>query len=249
MILVSKDINLRVKARGLGLEAEDYESVRVDDPDRLYSRASIEMDVAKEICRPPAQRGGIRCRLEVCRRGAAANQYFILRSGSSSVLARHNARTGHIEKLPPACAPTVSRPRNAEQTFTLHAILDPEVPLVTVTGPAGTGKTLLALAGALEQRPQLPSDLPDASDRAAEQPRHRLPAGRHRLQDQPVHAAAVGQPEFHQESTSRPRRPSTGISRAWWRATSSTSCRWPIYAAAAVQHHLHRRRGAESDPA
>src|SRR4029077_20731254 len=45
-------------------------------------------------------------------------------------------------------------PRNAEQTFALHAVLNPEVLLVTISGAAGTGKTLLALAGALEQRRQ-----------------------------------------------------------------------------------------------
>lgn len=149
VILVSKDINLRVKARGLGLEAEDYESVRVEDPDRLYS-GKIEMEVSKEVVDRLHNDEALGVD-EVVDEAVPANQYFILRSGSNSVLARHNARTGRIEKLPPVSAYGI-RPRNAEQTFTLHAILDPKVPLVTVTGPAGTGKTLLALAGALEQR-------------------------------------------------------------------------------------------------
>jgi PhoH-like ATPase len=84
------------------------------------------------------------------------NHYFILRGDGKSALAYYNPRCGPggaVERVVKGAAYGIS-PRNAEQTFALHAILNPEIPLVSISGPAGTGKTLLALAGALEQRRQ-----------------------------------------------------------------------------------------------
>ncbi|MDZ7771396.1 MAG: PhoH family protein [Balneolaceae bacterium] len=81
----------------------------------------------------------------------AATDFFILKNHSSSALGYYNARTECIEPVKRTTAYGV-KPRNAEQTFALQAIMNPENLLVTVTGAAGTGKTLIALAGALEQR-------------------------------------------------------------------------------------------------
>jgi len=152
VILITKDINLRLKARALNVLAEDYETVKVKDPshlpkgkdeleiadgtaiDRLYQEESLPVD-AVLAARP------------------AANQYYILRSGTKSALAYYNARTDRIERVVKPLAYGIS-PRNAEQTFALHAVLNPDVLLVTLSGAAGTGKTLLALAGAMEQRRQ-----------------------------------------------------------------------------------------------
>jgi PhoH-like ATPase len=152
VILITKDINLRLKARALNVPAEDYETVKVKDPshlpkgkdelevadgaaiDRLYQEESLPVD-AVTAARP------------------AANQYYILRSGTKSALAYYNARTDRIERVVKPLAYGIS-PRNAEQTFALHAVLNPDVLLVTLSGAAGTGKTLLALAGAMEQRRQ-----------------------------------------------------------------------------------------------
>ncbi len=152
VILITKDINLRLKARALNVLAEDYETVKVKDPshlpkgkdeleiadgaaiDRLYQEESLPVE-AVLAARP------------------AANQYYILRSGTKSALAYYNARTDRIERVVKPLAYGIS-PRNAEQTFALHAVLNPDVLLVTLSGAAGTGKTLLALAGAMEQRRQ-----------------------------------------------------------------------------------------------
>jgi PhoH-like ATPase len=152
VILITKDINLRLKARALNVPAEDYETVKVKDPshlpkgkdeleiadgssiDRLYQEESLPVE-AVLAARP------------------ASNQYYILRSGSKSALAYYNARTDRIERVVKPLAYGIS-PRNAEQTFALHAVLNPDVLLVTLSGAAGTGKTLLALAGAMEQRRQ-----------------------------------------------------------------------------------------------
>jgi PhoH-like ATPase len=152
VILVSKDINLRVKARALNLRAEDYQTVRVADVDHLYrGKSEVEIDDPAPIVR-------------VYERGAVApesvgvddpvpNHYFILRSPQNSALVWANPATGMLERVHKNPAYGIL-PRNAEQTFALHAIGNSAVPLVSISGKAGTGKTLLALAGALEQRRQ-----------------------------------------------------------------------------------------------
>jgi PhoH-like ATPase len=151
VILVSKDINLRVKARALGLAAQDYETVRIKDLDHLYKgRSEAEVRDAAVIDRL-YEAGSVPVGALGLAERPPANHYFILRGTSRSALGYFNARTEEVERVPKGGAYGIS-PRNAEQTFALHAIGNPAVPLVTLTGPAGTGKTLLALAGALERR-------------------------------------------------------------------------------------------------
>jgi PhoH-like ATPase len=77
------------------------------------------------------------------------NEYFTIVEGSKSVLARYDPVLGTIERITKQTAYGVT-PRNAEQTMALDMLLDPEIPLITLTGIAGTGKTLLALAAGLE---------------------------------------------------------------------------------------------------
>lgn len=150
VILVSKDMNLRVKARSLNLRAEDYESVGVDDLEHLYrGRTELELDDASAI-QSLFEHGAISAESAGIA-APVANHYYILRSSQSSALACYNPATERLERVLKASAYGI-KPRNAEQTFALHAIMSPDVPLVTLTGKAGTGKTLLALAGALEQR-------------------------------------------------------------------------------------------------
>jgi PhoH-like ATPase len=149
VILVSKDINLRVKARGLGLVAEDYESVRIRDIQHLY-KGTRELEIADQLIDRLFEQGFL-SQQDLGDEVPPANQYFILKGGSKSALATFNPRRRQLEVVTKTSAYGVS-PRNAEQTFALHAILNPQVSLVSLTGPAGTGKTLLALAGALEQR-------------------------------------------------------------------------------------------------
>jgi PhoH-like ATPase len=150
VILVSKDINLRLKARAVNLPAEDYETTKIRDVEKLH-RGHATVEVRDEAAIDalygngplPAAAFGIEQPLP--------NHYFILRSARKSALAYYNPETGLLERLQKQAAYGIS-PRNAEQTFALHAILNPAVQLVTLSGQAGTGKTLLALAGALEQR-------------------------------------------------------------------------------------------------
>jgi PhoH-like ATPase len=150
VILVSKDLNLRIKARAVSLTAEDYETVRIKDVAHLYrGTGHIELPGDGAIDRLHAEESVPAG--DVLPAKPPANQYFILRSSSKSALAWYDPASDRIERVTKANAYGV-KPRNAEQTFALHAILNRAVSLVSISGAAGTGKTLLALAGALEQR-------------------------------------------------------------------------------------------------
>ncbi|REJ73400.1 MAG: PhoH family protein [Acidobacteria bacterium] len=149
VILISKDINLRVKARALGLVAEDYESTQVSDVEHLYSGMSVEQVGEDEVIDELYSEGSMP--LSRLPQGDwPLNHHLILKGPSRSALA-YRGRNGSIQLVRKVPAYGIT-PRNAEQVFALNAILDDEIPLVTLTGGAGTGKTLLALAGALERR-------------------------------------------------------------------------------------------------
>jgi PhoH-like ATPase len=150
VIMVTKDINLRIKAKALGIAAEDFETGKIKNVDELYTGKAVLENVSNEIIDKMYKIG--HCSFEDLQiEKPWPHQYFILKSGRNSILAYFNPienRIEHIDKQP------VHRiiPRNAEQVFAAHALLNPEVKLVTISGVAGTGKTLLALAAALEQR-------------------------------------------------------------------------------------------------
>jgi PhoH-like ATPase len=150
VIMVTKDVNLRIKAKALGLTAEDFLTGRIENIDSLYSgisryenidRKAIDRLYAEGLC-------------EVSDLGIsqpAPNQYFILQGNGSSALGYYNPRNQLIERLEKHPVSKII-PRNAEQVFALHAVTNPNIRLVTLQGIAGTGKTLLALAGAWDQR-------------------------------------------------------------------------------------------------
>ncbi len=152
VILVSKDVNLRMKAKSLGLRAEDYTTGKVRHVDRLYSGTACWENLPCEaITRLHGEPHALPLQ-EFAERGPLLpNQYLVMRNGSLSALAHHNRMAGLLERVTKRAAYGVE-PRNAEQIFALDALLRPDVQLITLTGRAGTGKTLLALAAALEQR-------------------------------------------------------------------------------------------------
>ncbi|MDX1638326.1 MAG: PhoH family protein [Balneolaceae bacterium] len=150
VILISKDINLRIKARALNIEAEDYETVRVKDIDHLY-KGKTELNINdSDLIGRLYDEGSLDPEVLV-EKDPVSNHFYILKNHSNSALGFYNARSRRIEPVQKMTAYGVT-PRNAEQTFALQAIMDPEILLTTITGAAGTGKTLLALAGAIEQR-------------------------------------------------------------------------------------------------
>jgi PhoH-like ATPase len=150
VILVTKDINLRLKAKSLNLPAEDYSTGKIQNVDSLYTGNTLIENVTAEVINEIYEKGF--CKTDIIsKQQLVTNHYYILKSGKNSVLAFYNSiakRIEHVEKR------TVYgiKPRNAEQTFAIHAILNPDIKLVSLQGVAGTGKTLLALAGTLEQR-------------------------------------------------------------------------------------------------
>ena len=150
VILVSKDINLRLKAKSLNMTAEDFETGKVQNIDSLYSGKSTHENLSSEVIDKLYQQGF--CSLEeLGMEKPYPNHYLILKSDKASALAYYNPITQRVERVEKRAVSRIM-PRNAEQVFALHAILNPEVKLVTLQGVAGTGKTLLALAGAWEQR-------------------------------------------------------------------------------------------------
>lgn len=152
VVLISKDINLRMKAKSLGLNAEDYETGKIENIDELYTGSSISEGVDpvlisrfySEPYSVPLDEAGLD-------QTPRANQYFVLRNGSSSALVRYNPQESKLERVSKQRVFGID-PRNAEQAFAIDALMRPDLQLVTLTGKAGTGKTLLALAAALEQR-------------------------------------------------------------------------------------------------
>jgi len=152
VILITKDVNLRIKSKALGIEAQDYLTDKVRDESIVsISKGVIKLNrvtpqtIAKLYQTPEGLPGK-----DIRLKGAHHNQYYILRNKDGSVMARYQASTKCLIPVPGHRAYGIS-PRNSEQNFALDALLDPAISLVSLTGIAGTGKTLLALAAALEQ--------------------------------------------------------------------------------------------------
>lgn len=150
VIMVTKDINLRLKAKSVDLHAEDYTTGKVKDIEKLDNGFSLMEGLNHELIDKIYRTDGI-LPSELGLSHVRSNHYFILKNGKSSVLAFYNPVTQLIEKVEKRSAFGIT-PRNAEQAFALHAVLNPNVRLVSLMGVAGTGKTLLALAGAMERR-------------------------------------------------------------------------------------------------
>lgn len=151
VVLVSKDVNLRLKAKALDLLAQDYLNDKVKNMDEL-SRGAVQLEVSDEQVAAVYQNPqGLDAKtLPVA---LQANQYMVLTGASSSALAMYNAGTGSLNRVDKHKVYGIE-PRNSEQAFALDALMRPEVQLVSLTGIAGTGKTLLALAAALAQEEQ-----------------------------------------------------------------------------------------------
>ncbi|MDR1357066.1 MAG: PhoH family protein [Tannerellaceae bacterium] len=150
-ILVTKDINLRMKARSLGIAVEDYITDKVVDVD-VFARAQetyedIDGGIIDRMYNAPdgvdAVELGIKNILK-------PNDCFILKSERNSILARYSSASGRVRRVEKGNNYGI-QPRNAEQSFAFEMLNDADIKLVGVTGKAGTGKTLLALASALKQ--------------------------------------------------------------------------------------------------
>lgn len=162
-ILITKDINVRLKSDALGIQTEDFEAQKVDSDrlyagylnlnvpssiiDSLYEEKQIEIkELAPHLVEKTEDGGEIQHELY-------ANQYIVLKDAiddSHTGIARRLADTDHAIPIHGPRKPVYGiMARNVQQTMALDLLLDDEVKLVTLLGSAGTGKTLLAIAAGM----------------------------------------------------------------------------------------------------
>ena len=149
IILVSKDINLRLKAKALNIQAEDFETGKIDRDSTLYTGKQVIENMDSDYINK-LYKLGVNNDISVIDDKLVDNGFYILKNGKSSVLGYYNPLDKQLERVEKQYVYGI-KPKNAEQTFALHALLNPDIKLVSLQGVAGTGKTLLALASALEQ--------------------------------------------------------------------------------------------------
>ncbi|MEX1013294.1 MAG: PhoH family protein [Waddliaceae bacterium] len=146
VIFVSKDIAARIKAEAIGLEAQDYENLKVSY-DVLYSGVK-RLGTTKSNIDHFYKDGKVKIKGLDC----FPNEYCILTSKeNSSAIGKYSIKTDQIESLLKVPDLWGIEPRNAEQRCAVDALLRDDIKLVTLIGPAGTGKTLLALACGLRK--------------------------------------------------------------------------------------------------
>lgn len=152
VVLISKDINLRMKAKSIGVMAADYETDKVQNIDELY-KAIYTLDSCDDnlIAKIYDNAEGIPVQEFKIGSEPIPNQYFILKGNHSSALVQFDPLKKVLNRVLKQKVYGIE-PRNAEQTFAIDALLRDEVQLISITGKAGTGKTLLALASAIHQR-------------------------------------------------------------------------------------------------
>jgi PhoH-like ATPase len=141
-----------MKAKAVGLTAQDYRNDHVKDVRALYPGIRLQEHVEERIIER------LYAPHQVVSVGELAldptplpNEFLILRNGKQSALATYDGEHGQVRRVDKIGAYGIN-PRNAEQAFAIHALMNPNINLVTISGKAGTGKTLLALAAALECR-------------------------------------------------------------------------------------------------
>lgn len=151
-VLVTKDVNLRLKARSIGMKTENYQNNYVENLAEINTGVRVLENpghgILEKIHSKPFEINADQLTTEI---PFFANENLILRNGSMSALGVYDRKTNKVKKVDPGTCYGI-KARNAEQSFALSAMMNPDIPLVTLSGKAGTGKTLLALATALEMR-------------------------------------------------------------------------------------------------
>ena len=141
-VLVTNDLNLKIKAKAVGLAAEPYENNRVSNneldgvSELIVSGEEIAMVFSGGI-ESPQEYHENECLMLRCKSNLNQTALCIHKKGRINAIANYDEGVSRI------------RPQNKEQSFALHLLMDPEIPLVTITGKSGCGKTVLALAAGL----------------------------------------------------------------------------------------------------
>ena len=149
-ILVTKDINLRMKARSVGILAEDYFNDKITSKDIFDREHEVYDGIDSAIIDKMYATSAVSINEFAFKDDIDPNEYFILKSERNSVMARYDSELECVVRVNKERAYGIEG-RNAEQAFALNALLNDDLKLVCITGKAGTGKTLLALAAALEK--------------------------------------------------------------------------------------------------
>ena len=151
VIFVSKDINLRLKAKAMGMPTEDYETDKVEKIENIFEEVQTVTNISDELI-SKLYNGTPEIRVEEFNFDfkPIPNQFLILQGNHSSAIGFFDPYLQIIRRVEKHKTYGIE-PRNAEQTFSLDALTNKNLPLVSITGKAGTGKTLLALAAALAQ--------------------------------------------------------------------------------------------------
>ena len=154
IVLVTKDTNLRMKAKAMGILAQDYTTDKIESVDKIYTGRRLIEDISSKSIdtlfkKPFEIKSGELPEVKA----PIPNENFILRNGTKSALATYDSSENQFVRVDKTPAYGIV-PRNSEQAFALAALTNSKIQLVTVSGKAGTGKTLLALASALECRSQ-----------------------------------------------------------------------------------------------
>lgn len=152
VVLISKDINLRMKAKSISVMAADYETDKVQNIEEIYKGINTLENVSDDlISQVYEETEGLAFENVETEIDPKPNQYFILKGNRSSALVHYESTNNSIGRVLKQKAYGIE-PRNAEQTFAIDALTRDAIQLITLTGKAGTGKTLLALASAIAQR-------------------------------------------------------------------------------------------------
>lgn len=150
-ILITKDINLRMKALSLGIMAEDYINDKVTNINIFEKNYETYTNIEPEIIEKLySGEGSIPVDELPFSSDIEPQECFVLRSNRSSILARYHSQLGLVKRIEKERCFGIE-PRNAEQSFAMNVLLDDDIKLVALTGKSGTGKTLLALAAALHK--------------------------------------------------------------------------------------------------
>jgi len=152
LIIVSKDTNLRMKAKSLGIPAQDYTTDKVESVEKIYTGVRMIEGMETEfIDALYNSNNGVAFGDAIDINDATPNENFILRNNHKSALATYDGEEKQLLRVNKQQVFGII-PRNAEQSFAVNALINPNLQLITLSGKAGTGKTLLALAAALEIR-------------------------------------------------------------------------------------------------
>lgn len=152
--LVSKDINVRIKCDSLGIKCEDYLKMRVADDTRKFYRGVEVVELNEALVESFYEKGNLELSSVPTNKKIYSNQIVVIKSMNGEQTIKSAITRCVDDKLVPIKKIDNVyglKPRNKEQSFSLDLLLDPQVKLITLVGPSGTGKTLLALAAGLHQ--------------------------------------------------------------------------------------------------